>query len=157
MKHIARDIEYENLVLVEIRRLVEGRLLSERDVLRLSAAVSSQSKMNLLNFADDESLRHWIQYCHRVELDEFFDNPERDAWRKIWKVLWEKLVRIVKNGKLPKKGLRRVVQCDLEGREIAEFPTIRAAAAALGVHPEHISMHLSGKVGRVKGWRFKYK
>lgn len=157
-----RDFNYEDQVLHSIRTLRDGGRLSSRDRVLLDSAVASRRQMNMLHFADAEALVDWTTYCHNVELDEYWHNENREAWRKVWKLMWEKLVRVVKLGKDPLDGpsnrgkKREVLQYDLDGNLIKRWSSGRKASLALGVASPNISMCCMGVVGRCGQWVFRY-
>lgn len=53
--------------------------------------------------------------------------------------------------------MRRVIQMDMEGNFIAEYPAVKKAAKAVGIRfPEAITMCCSGKNKSAYGYKWKY-
>lgn len=53
---------------------------------------------------------------------------------------------------------RNVLQFDLEGRMLASYPSVPAAAQSLGISPDRIRNSLAGRTSTVAGeWTFRYE
>lgn len=152
-----RDFDFEDQVLHEIAELYNGGKLSPRDKLILEAATHSKRQMNLLHFADAEELVEWTTYCHLVEMDEFWHNEDREAWRNVFKLLWEKFVRLVRSDYTPwENGNKRaVIQYDLDGNLVKRWPSGRRASLELGISASNISACCHGKITHCGPWRFR--
>lgn len=170
-----RDLIYENSLLRDIAELYHGGELSPRDRLIIEAASHSKRQMNLLHFADSEELVDWCTYCHLVEMDEYWNSEDREAWRVVWKLLWEKLFRVVRYGqgynkrsygqgvkKRAKGGpskafpAKEVLQFDLEGNLIRRWRSGHQAARGLGISKQSVSKCCNGLMSRCGQWRFKF-
>ena len=84
----------------------------------------------------------------------------RDRSKTAHKYMWRYYIDGEINDILPKKrrkDCRIVLQLDLNGNLIQEFPSIQDAADSVGVSGTNISACCRGKVNKIKGFKWRYK
>lgn len=82
----------------------------------------------------------------------------KENFQKLLQSKREKKEEAVKRNGMRVNGSVPVIQMDLDGNEIARFPSIREAERQTGIDKTHISCACSGLYGRktAKGYKWKY-